>query len=85
MNLAMMLKALGYGVQFSHDENGSHFVALLLDGVELVRNDDFQSNRFYRDNKMLSANIVSDFQGKIALLPTNNPGAASDESALKAV
>jgi hypothetical protein len=73
MNLATFLKALGYGVQFSHDFNGAHFAALLVDGVEIVRSDEFQSNRFYRDNKKLSSELVAAFQDKFASLPAKNP------------
>lgn len=34
-NVASILKTKGFGVQFEHDKDGEHYVALIVDGEEV--------------------------------------------------
>ncbi len=63
MNVVTKLQELGYGVQFSFDNDGEHrYVALVsADGKEVCRSSDLQHNRNFRLNKENSDALVTQF------------------------
>lgn len=65
MFIANALRDAGFGVQFEHDESKEAYVALWLDGKEIVSHKDLQHNRNYDKQRMLSTALVEEFVSRI--------------------